>query len=161
MAETGRDWLESLEIVRTAFKESDVLLERKADHTPPLPAVEQALKALATAKIKLGILSADITANVRDWAERYELESYFQLCLGTESPDLAKPNPALFQQACCDLNVSPASTLMIGDTRGDLAMARAANAAGGVGVSWGWTAPETLREADVVIQHLDQIQVVP
>jgi len=160
VAETGRDWLESLTIVRRAFEEADIFLKRKSDHTPLFPGVLEILQALATENIKLGILSADTTANVRDWVQRYELKPYFHLCMGTESPDLAKPNPALFQQACTALEVPVTSALMVGDTRGDLAMAKDAQAAGGIGVGWGWTAPARLEEADVVIEQLGQIQIV-
>ncbi len=41
VAETGRNWVEALEIASTAFAEADQYLQRKADHTPLISALEK------------------------------------------------------------------------------------------------------------------------
>ncbi len=134
VTETGRDWIESLETVRSAFIEADQYMKRKADHTPLLPGVLPLLQALTTAGLRLGILSSDSTNNVKDFVEKYQLEAYFQLQIG--AGNLSKPDPLLLQQACNALKVSPSQTLVIGDSQADIQLARA-GAAGCIGVKGG------------------------
>jgi phosphoglycolate phosphatase len=158
VAETGRDWQESLHIVKTAFQEADRYLVPKAKHTPPFEGMQAALQALAAAGLKLGILSADTTANVREFVTTYGLDDMVQLSLGTAIHP-AKPDPALFYQACTALHVSPAATLYIGDSPLDLQMTQSAKAAGFVGVDWDGMAGTWLDAADARLTHLSQLVV--
>ncbi|NET31191.1 MAG: HAD family hydrolase [Cyanothece sp. SIO1E1] len=158
VAETGRNWLEALEIVRLAYAEADSYLQPKANHTPLFTGGKQALELLAAAGVKVGILSADTTANVTNFVQTYELAPYVQLEMGTDG-DLTKPDPALIHQACQSLGVVPASTLMVGDSNLDFKMARSAAMAGCIGVSWGWTQTVDLT-ANVVIDDFDEIQLI-
>lgn len=66
----------------------------------------------------------------------------------------SKPHPAMLEQAMADAGASPATTVMIGDTSFDIAMARAAGAHA-IGVAWGYHDPEELLDAgaDHVISH--------
>ncbi len=57
------------------------------------------------------------------------------------------------------MNVKPEATLMIGDSIGDMQMARHAQAAGCIGITWIGKS-EHVQGADVVINQLDDIQVV-
>lgn len=160
IAETGRDWLKALEIARSAFVEADQSWQRKADHTPLFADALDLLQRLSNHQISLGIVSSDSSANVQDFVERHGLNSLIQVALGSEL-GLSKPDPALLHKACHWLGVSPAATLVMGDSTSDIELARAAEAAGCVGVAWGWTAPMSLVEADVVVQSFAEIQVVP
>ena len=160
VAETGRGWLESLGIVRFAFSEADGYLKRKVVHTPPFEGSQELLALLFSKGIKIGILSADSTANVEDFVQYYGLEHYVQVRIGAERGGLAKPHPACLHQACDDLNVSPEATLVIGDSQADLLVARNGNAAGFVAVTWGWTQTIQLANADVLIDRFDEIQIV-
>lgn len=159
IAETGQDWIEALTIARKAFQEADRLTPRKSDETPLMEGALALLQALTTANIRLGILSSDSTANVEDFVRRYDLQSYIQLCMGADRPP-TKPDPALFNQACAALQVTPSETLMIGDSTADISMAHAAGAIGCVGVTGGWTKGMTLTDADGVIQRLDELKVI-
>ncbi|MGA7937562.1 MAG: HAD family hydrolase [Kovacikia sp.] len=160
VAETGRDWMESLEIVSSAFSEADRVLKRKADATPPFDGVEEVLRSLAAAGIKAGILSSDSTANVQDFVERYGLDSLLELKMGTDAGGPSKPDPTLFYQACAALAVPPSAVLMIGDSVADLKMAQAAKAGGSIGVTWGWTRLASLKPADVLINSLAEVQIL-
>ena len=160
VAETGRGWLEALEIVRLAFSEADGYLQPKAAHTPPIKGIQELLTLLSSKGIKAGILSSDSTSNVEDFVRCYGLESYVQVQMGSEKGGLAKPDPACLRQACGDLDVSPETTLVVGDSEADLLMAQNANAAGFVAVSWGWTQPIQLANADVLIDRSDEFQIV-
>lgn len=156
VAETGRDWMESLALVRQAFAEADQIFPRKADHTPLFAGVHPLLQRLSTAQVKLGILSSDSTVNVQDFVQRYQLGSYIQMSMGSGA--ISKPDPVLFQQACVAMGVTPRVVLSIGDSDADIQMARAAGAAGVVGVNWESSIQFT--GADVVIPNFDAIHLV-
>jgi phosphoglycolate phosphatase len=157
VAQTGRAWVESLMLAHSAFVEADRNLSRKADYTPLIDGSLKLVQALAAVNLKIGILSSDITANVADFAQKYQLADYIQLQMGTDTA-ITKPDPILFWQACELLGVAPAKTLMIGDSEADIVMARAAGAAGCIGMTGGWTNPVQLT-ADVAIAHFDEIQI--
>ena len=58
----------------------------------------------------------------------------------------SKPHPSMVEQAMADAGAEPASTMMIGDTSFDMAMARAAGTRA-VGVAWGYHPPAELAVA--------------
>jgi len=157
IAETGRGWLESLEIARNAFAEAEQYLKDAAGTSPLFAGSLDVLKSLSEAGLKLGILSAASTAGVQAFVKRHQLEPYIQLQQGVDT-DLSKPDPALFLQACERLGVSVSATLMVGDSAGDMAMASRAGAAGCIGISWGTSV--NFPDADVAIAQLDEIQVL-
>jgi len=158
IAETGRDWIEALNIAHSAFIEADRSMPRKADHTPFFESGRELLQTLSAAGLKLGILSADITAGVKDFSDRYQLGPYFQLQMGSDE-GYSKPNPALLHEACRRLSVKPEATLMVGDSQADIQMARTANVAGCIGVTWGWTSAFALEQSDVLANQFSDIQI--
>lgn len=158
IAETGRNWLESLEIARSAFAEADKYMQRKADQTPPFAGAVDLLKLLAAADLRLGILSADTTENVVDFIQRYELQSLISVAMGADR-DVSKPNPAFLLGACMQLGVVPAQTLVVGDAQVDIQMARDADSAGSIGVTWGWSTATHLADASVLADSFQDIQV--
>jgi phosphoglycolate phosphatase len=159
VAETGRDWLEALSIVRSAFTEADRVFQRKADSTPLYAGAKEFMQAIAQANLKIGILSSDTTANVQDFVDKYELNSLVQLVMGTDT-GLSKPNPELLRQACADLNVLPERAIVIGDSAADMEMACAANAAGCIGIMWEPINPASLNPATTLVQSFVTIQIV-
>lgn len=159
IAETGRGWLESLAIAHRAFAEADHYLKDAANTTPLFVGSLEVLKFLSEAGLKLGILSAARTSRVQAFVNRHQLNPYIQLQQGVDEGP-SKPDPSLFLQACQTLGVEPTSTLMVGDSAGDIEMARRASAAGCIGICWGTPEAAHLEAADVVISQLDEIQVV-
>jgi phosphoglycolate phosphatase len=160
IAETGRDWVEALEIAQTAFEEADRYLPRKADHTPLFPEVLEMLKSLGNAGVKLGIISSDTLENVQDFVHKNLLGELIQVQWG-EGAGLTKPNPAILSSTCEALGIPLHSTLMVGDADTDVIMAQRAGVAGCIGVSWGWTEAIALPQADVILKQPGQIQVIP
>jgi phosphoglycolate phosphatase len=157
IAETGRSWFEAKEIARNAFIEADKYLD--SDIPCPLFAGSlEILQSLANANLKLGILSSDFTKKVESFVEYHQLSPYIQLKMGY-NPDLTKPNPALFLSACQNLGSQSDRTLMVGDSQGDLMMAKEANAAGAIGICWKKDVSGHLQAADVVISQLDEIKI--
>lgn len=159
IAETGRDWVDALKIARSSFAEADAVFSRKATQTPLFPGVLETLQRLQATSVKIGILSADSTPNVLDFIQCYHLEHLITLGLGIDQPP-GKPDPTCFLRQCEALGVDPGATLVVGDSTADLEMARAGRAAGAIGVTWGWTNPTRLGEANVLIKSLTEITVV-
>ncbi len=156
IAETGKGWLESLDLARRAFTEADSYMG-----TAPSPLFVgslEVLQYLSQAGLKLGILSAASTERVRTFVQTHQLSDYIGLQMGVSAGGLSKPNPALFLQACQNLKVEPSQTLMVGDSIGDIEMARKAGAAGCIGICWSQTATH-LKSADVTISHLEEIKL--
>jgi phosphoglycolate phosphatase len=155
IAETGRGWSAALEIVRGAFDEVDRVMES----TPAamFPGCAAALSILAGAGLKLGILSAATTSQVVKFANYHQLQSHFQVLLGSDL-QFAKPDPRLFQFACQELGVNPAQTLMVGDSTWDMSMAKQGGAAGCIGISWGRFS-RSIAMSDVMIEDLAQLQI--
>ena len=156
IAETGTGWLESLELARRAFTEADSFMG-----TTPSPLFIgslEVLQDLSQAGLKLGILSAASTERVCAFVQTHKLNDYVQLQMGTNSGGISKPNPELFIQACQSLQIKPVNTLMVGDSVGDIKMAREAGAAGCIGICWNQSATH-LKSADVTISQLEEIKL--
>lgn len=158
IAETGRSWFESLAIARKAFDEAEKVLPERGANSIVFDDVKEALKYLSESELKLGILSADSTIGVENFVKTHQLSDYIQLSMGVDN-NLTKPNPQLFINACEKLGVKPESTLMVGDSLGDIEMAKAAHAAGIIGISWHNYSSNHLNQADVIISNLKEIKL--
>ncbi len=158
IAETGRSWFESLTIAKRGFEEADKALPNRGNVSPLFTGSLEVLQTLCTQGLKLGILSADSTAGVMEFVKTHQLTPYIDLIMGVDS-GLSKPDPRLFIQACEKMNVSPQKTLMIGDSQGDIAMAKNAGARGVIGICWHTPSISHLNDADVVISDLAMVKI--
>jgi len=156
IAETGKGWFESLKIARKALDEAEKYIEQTP--SPLFVGSLEVLKYLQEAGLKLGILSAATTVEVRNFVANHQLSDYFQLEMGVDEGP-SKPDPVLFLQACQALGIEPGATLMVGDSVGDMQMAHDAKAAGCIGITW-VSKSDNVRGADVVINQLDEIQIL-
>lgn len=157
IAETGRGWLESLKIARKAFEEADQVLQKDTSY-PLFVGSLEVIEFLAEAGLKLGILSAAPTEDVERFVKTHQLENYIQLRMGVDG-NISKPDPSLFIHACEKLGVNPEKALMVGDSIGDIEMAKKAGAAGAIGICWGKEKRLQLTGADVTIASLDEILI--
>jgi phosphoglycolate phosphatase len=156
IAETGKGWFESLKIARQSLDEAEKYIGKTP--SPLFVGSLEVLKNLSESGLKLGILSAATTSEVNAFVKSHELNNYIQLEMGVDEGP-SKPDPALFVQACEKLGVEPGATLMVGDSVGDMQMARNAKAAGCIGITWIGKS-DNVQGADVVISQLDEIQIV-
>lgn len=156
IAETGKGWFESLKIARQALAEAEQYVG--ISPSPLFPGSLEVLKSLSTAGLKLGILSAATTLDVQKFVTFHQIRDYLQLEMGVDE-GISKPDPTLFIQACQALGVEPGATLMVGDSVGDMQMARNAQAAGCIGITWIGNL-DNVKGADVVINKLEEIQIV-
>jgi phosphoglycolate phosphatase len=159
IAETGKPWVGAVAIAIAAFDEAARYLTPKSPHTPLLPGTLELLQQLAATPAKIGILSADTSAQVEEFVTTYQLNSYIDVYHGIDGLR-SKPDPWLFTNLCAALGVDPGHTLMVGDSDADMAMAKAAQAAGCIGVSWGWSQPNPMVKADVIINDPSEIKLL-
>ena len=70
----------------------------------------------------------------------------------------SKPHPSMIELAMAEAGAVPETTLMIGDTSYDMAMARAAGVTA-IGVAWGYHQPQELLAAGAayIADHPSQI----
>jgi phosphoglycolate phosphatase len=160
VAETGRNWAEALMVAAGAFQEAESYLTPKAPHTPLLPDIAEWLTQLQQAGLKLGILSADTTDNVKAFIDTYQLSSRIHAYQSVDSTDLSKPDPRLYEAICQKLDVPPQHTLMIGDSTLDMQMARAAGSAGCIGVTWGWKTGVAIAQATCILTNPQALTVL-
>ncbi|EFA74485.1 HAD-superfamily hydrolase, subfamily IA, variant 1 [Raphidiopsis brookii D9] len=156
IAETGRGWFDCLKIARQALKEAHEYIGQNPSSL--YPGVLELLELLSSRGTKLGILSAATTKGVKQFVTCYGLRDYLELEMGVDE-GLGKPDPRLFLQACNTLGVQPQNALMVGDSIGDMQMARDAKAGGCIGITWNNNLAQ-VRGADVVIHQLADIQVL-
>lgn len=142
IAETGYDLSQARSLVHAAFLVADRQLPRKATLTPPFAGVIELVKSLSP--LKLGILSSDTCANIRDFVEIYQLPPYFGAIVGAQ-PGISKPNPKLLALVCEALDVEPETALVIGDTSADTKLTPRS-----IGVTWGGSTIAQLDDAATI-----------
>lgn len=150
----GYGWIDALELVRRSF--DAVQYPQQASLTPAFTGIQDCLRSLHGAGLKIGILSSDSTDRVEDFGNHYELTSILELCWGSQSADFGKPDSRLFHEACAALGVEVSRTLMVGDSRADIEMAKQSGAQGAIGAAWGWP-PFDLPGADVMLDNISEI----
>ncbi|MBA3677387.1 MAG: HAD-IA family hydrolase [Sphingosinicella sp.] len=93
----------------------------------------------------LGVATGKSDRGLNLCLEHHGLHSRF-VTLQTADRHPSKPNPSMVEQAMSDAGASPETTIMIGDTSFDMAMARAAGVTA-IGVTWGYHEAEQLIRA--------------
>jgi phosphoglycolate phosphatase len=110
------------------------------------------LLAVATGKSDRGL---------RHCLEQHYIHARF-ISLQTADRHPSKPHPSMVEQAIADGGASPETTIVVGDTSFDMAMAVNAGAAG-IGAGWGYHEAEELIEAGAVAvaeQPLDVLALI-
>ncbi|MDQ6422747.1 HAD-IA family hydrolase [Paenibacillus sp. LHD-117] len=129
----GGTWADAKTIAWNAKAEADAAIEaEKAARL--LPHVWPFLESCREAGLKLAVVTADETAAAKRHLEWLGIASFFDACVGTDAVENGKPFPDMAQFACGLLGVMPSRTAVIGDTNGDMLMARAAGAATAIGI---------------------------
>jgi phosphoglycolate phosphatase len=93
--------------------------------------------------------------------DHHGLRSRF-VSLQTADRHPSKPHPSMIEQAMADAGACPDTTIMIGDTSFDIAMARAAGVTA-IGVTWGYHERQELLDAGahhIAAHPLDIIELV-
>jgi phosphoglycolate phosphatase len=158
IAQTGKSWFDCLTITAQCFAQAQASLPTRGAISPLFAGSLDVLQTISQAGIKIGILSADSTQGVKDFVENHQLSPYIDLIMGVDG-GISKPDPRLYLNACAKLSVNPHNTLMIGDSQGDISMAKNAQAGGVIGIYWNSPEASHLQSADVVISDLAELSI--
>lgn len=125
--------------------------------TKPYPHMEETLAELARRGMGLGVLSNKFDQGVHDVIDAY-LPNRFAVQHG-ECVDIPrKPDPAGLLRSIAELGSTPARTAYVGDSPGDVMVARNAGTFA-IGVAWGYHYADDLRSAgaDVVVEDAREL----
>jgi phosphoglycolate phosphatase len=121
------------------------------------PGVAEAVRALGSAGVKLGVCTNKPTGVSREMLAFYGLSDVLPVVVGGDFGPPRKPAPDLLLAALGLLGAEPGSSVMVGDSGADVAAARAAGMAVIV-VEYGYTAvPPAELGADVVIRGFEDL----
>ncbi|WP_145333796.1 HAD family hydrolase [Paenibacillus xylanexedens] len=145
-------WAEAKMIVRACLAQAEEAMEV---HRPayPLPGVREFLEQSRSQGLKLGVVTADETASAVKHLQWMGLDDYFDIVIGTDLVDRGKPFPDMLLLACERLSVQAQQVMVIGDTDGDMEMARAAGAGYKIGIG----EPGKIQLADRTIQTFHEL----
>ena len=123
------------------------------------PGVREGLDYLKRSGVRMGCVTNKAEQFTMPLLRDMAILDYFELVVSGDTLPLKKPDPAPLLYAAEQLGVTPAESLMVGDSRSDVKAARAAGFAI-VCVSYGYNHGEDIRNhgPDAVIDRLDQIQ---
>ena len=112
---------------------------------PLYDGIADLLVALEEGDWLLGVATGKSDRGLILCLEHHGLRDRF-VTLQTADRHPSKPHPSMVDQAMADAGASPETTLMIGDTSYDMAMAKAAGATA-IGVAWGYHEAKELEAA--------------
>jgi len=105
----------------------------------------------------LGVATGKAMRGLRHVLATHELSGHF-VTLQTADTHPSKPHPSMIEAALAETGVDRANAVMIGDTSFDMLMARAAGVRG-LGVGWGYHAPEELLAAGAASVAMDSAEL--
>ena len=115
---------------------------------PLFDGVLELLDALETDGWLLAVATGKSDRGLRHCLEQHNIHARF-VSLQTADRHPSKPHPSMVEQAIADASAAPQTSIVIGDTSFDMAMAVAAGAVG-IGAGWGYHEPDELIEAGAV-----------
>ncbi|WDF50553.1 HAD family hydrolase [Paenibacillus sp. KACC 21273] len=148
----GLSWAVSKAIVHGCIQEANLAMEH-ARPAYPLLGVREFLDQCREKGIRLGVVTADDTDSARKHLEWMGMVDYFEVIVGNDRVLQGKPFADMILLACEELGITPDQTAVIGDTNGDMQMARAADCAIAIGIGTGVAS----QSADAVIFSFTQL----
>ena len=115
---------------------------------PLFDGVIELLDALEDDGWLLAVATGKSDRGLKHCLEQHEIHARF-ISLQTADRHPSKPHPSMVQQAIADAGAAPETTIVVGDTSFDMAMAAAAGAAP-IGAGWGYHDSEELIDAGAI-----------
>jgi len=115
---------------------------------PLFDGILELLDALEADGWLLAVATGKSDRGLRHCLDQHGLHARF-VSLQTADRHPSKPHPSMAEQAIADAGATPQSTIVVGDTSFDMAMAVAAGASG-IGAGWGYHEAEELIEAGAI-----------
>jgi phosphoglycolate phosphatase len=128
---------------------------------PLFDGVLELLDALEADGWLLAVATGKSDRGLKHCLEQHDIHARF-VSLQTADRHPSKPHPSMVEKAIADAGAAPQTTIVVGDTSFDMAMAVAAGAVG-VGAAWGYHEAKELIEAGAVAvaeQPLDVLDIV-
>jgi len=157
----GLTWPAALDAVESANRAAYESLPMD-DLVCPIGDVAGLVERLRATGLLLGLVTADDRAPTMDSLRRLGLEDCWDVVICGDDGYPHKPAPDVALEACRRLGVCPTHAVMVGDTVGDMVMARRAGFGLAVGVTSGALRRNDLAPyADVVIDSVHDIVCIP
>ena len=123
--------------------------------------VEQCLRRLQALGYRQGIVTNKPSHFVQPILDALGIADCFALWLGGNCVPVKKPSPEPLLHACQELGVSPARTLMVGDSENDVLAAKAAGMKV-VGLTYGYNYGRPIADSrpDWVFEHFSQLDAL-
>jgi phosphoglycolate phosphatase len=125
---------------------------------PLFDGVLELLDALEDDGWLLAVATGKSDRGLKHCLEQHDIHARF-VSLQTADRHPSKPHPSMVEQAIADAGAAPATTIVVGDTSFDMAMAAAAGAAP-IGAGWGYHDAEELIGAGAVAVAEQPAQVL-
>jgi len=119
--------------------------EHHDDLVREFPHVLEVIRSMHENGIKLGVVTTKIRLTAMRALELFGLKPYMDVIITVEDVQHPKPHAEPILTAMGQLNVDPASTLMVGDSAADLKSAHAAGVRS-AGVAWSLKGAEELQK---------------
>ena len=125
------------------YEDPDIAIN--GQHSSVYPGVIEGLQQLVAAGLQLACVTNKPMAFTGPLLAQKGLSTYFACVFGGDSFERKKPHPMPLQKTCEAMGVSPAETLMVGDSSNDAQAARAAGCPV-VLMTYGYNHGEPIRE---------------
>jgi phosphoglycolate phosphatase len=130
---------------------------RSAETTRPWPGVVETLAVLKSNGLALALCTNKPSKATAEVMDALDLARFFDLVVAADDAPLIKPDPAHVRVILDRLGITAAEAVMVGDSRNDIAAARAAGVRSVV-LSFGYAhGPVEDLGADVIIDRFDQL----
>jgi phosphoglycolate phosphatase len=132
---------------------------RIARETRPFPGVLDTLERFKAAGLRMGVCTNKTTHLSRRLLDELDMTRFFSVIVGGDGPT-RKPDPEHLRATIAALDAQDSTSLMVGDSRNDVAAAKAAGVEV-VAVTFGYTTiPPRELGADRVIDRFDELNGV-
>ncbi len=129
-----------------------------AEHSVLYPGALELLHHLRSAGKRLGLVTNKPRRFVNLMLPAFGIESLFDTIVAGDDLATKKPDPGMVHQALSELNLTPETACLVGDSRADLGAAKNAGVASYL-VTFGYHGDLDVRHAgaDRVIEHLSEL----
>lgn len=136
----------------------DALYDEGAHNAVAITDLPPLLTRLRDIGFQIGIASSDNEAAIHTTTAVLGIHHQVDFVAGYDSGHGIKPDPGMVHGFCAHIGCEPARILVIGDSRHDMEMGRAAGAGGTIGVLSGTGTRETLgRHADFLVNSVTEL----
>ncbi|WP_274361724.1 HAD family hydrolase [Paenibacillus thermotolerans] len=156
--DAGIPWNDSIRLVHRFREQADAWLDRERP-AAAMPGIEPFLRQCSAYKLDMAVVTSDSTASALKHLQWLGFQEYFREVIGHEQVKYGKPHPAMIEEACARMSLTPAEIAIVGDSNGDMQMGKQAGVALAIGIYTSEEGKEALADADVRIVSYDELQL--